>query len=95
MELREIFLLVIGSGMALVGRFIWDRFLSQSSRVTVKEFKNKMDQVEKQLAEGQETFKKIGSCITASCLIMLQLCKNANIDCEQIEKKMIEAGMNL
>lgn len=95
MEWNETLGYVIVAGLTLFCKWLWDRYLSQGSRVTAKEFKDKMAEVEKQLAEGEKTFKQIGSCITAACLIMLKLCKNANIDCKEIEQQMIDAGMNL
>lgn len=92
---KEILIIFLTAGLTLFCKWLWDRYLSQSSRVTAKEFNEKMAEIEKQLAEGRETFRKIGSCIQASCLIMLQLCENAHIDCAEIRKKMIESGLNL
>jgi len=92
---REFIGYVVTAGLTLFCKWLWDRYFSQSSRVTAKEFNDKMMEIEKQLTEGREIFKKIGSCLQASCLIMLQLCENAHINCDEIRKKMIESGMNL
>ncbi len=92
---KDILLIFLSVSGTFLFRYLWDRYFAQSSRVTAKEFKDKMFEVERQLIDGKKTFKQIGSCIQATCLIMLQLCEKSNIDCNEIRKKMIEAGMDL
>lgn len=92
---KEVGMVIITAGLTLFCKWLWDRYFSQSNRVTAKEFTEKMKGIETQLAEGKTTFKQIGSCIAASCLIMLRLCEKTGIDCDEIRKKMIDAGMNL
>ncbi len=92
---NEIALVIVTIPATLIGRYIWDRYISKSSRVTKEICELHMQQIENRLERGEETFKRIGSCITASCLIMLQLCEKAEINCSDIRQKMIDAGMNL
>lgn len=92
---RDVVIIVVTALVSLFGRFLWDRFFSRSSRVTAKECKDRMATVEKNLNEGEETFKNIKSCLAASCLIMLQLCERAEIDCGDIRQKIVESGLNL
>ena len=106
MEMKEVVLIMLTIFATLLTKWLWDRFFSKESRVTKetcdnhrKNFEMSMKRleynVEGRLIEGEKTFKKIGSCLTASCLIMLQLCEKAQIDCSDIKQKMIDAGMNL
>jgi len=92
---QNIILIVCGAGVGLIGRYIWDRFLSQSSRVTVSQCKNQMTQVQDRLQEGTDSFKRINSCLAASCLVMLRLCEKSGIDCQDIRKIMVESGLDL
>lgn len=106
MEIKEIFAIVITISCTLLCKWLWDRYFSQNSRVTKAtfdiymenidaKFETRLVNIDQQLRDGRETFKNIGSLIGSSCLIMLEVCKNANIDCTDIKKKMIDAGLNL
>lgn len=92
---QNIILIVLSALVALIGRYLWDRYMSQSSRVTQKEFLAKMEELDKRLEDGTHTFKKINSCFAAMCLVMLRLCEKAEIDCDDIRKQMIESGLDL
>lgn len=103
---KELFMIIITAGFTLFCKWLWDRYFSQNSRITKEifdayikstdeKFESRLLSIDKQLLNGQETFRNIGSLIGSSCLIMLEICKNANIDCTDIKKKMIDAGLNL
>lgn len=106
MEIKEVLTIIITIGSTLLCKWVWDRYFSQNSRITKvifdtymqsmdEKFEARLLNIDKQLLSGQETFRNIGSLIGSSCLIMLEVCKNANIDCTDIKKKMIDAGLNL
>lgn len=106
MEIKETLTIVLTISCTLFCKWLWDRYFSQNSRVTKAtfdaymknidaKFETRLQNIDKQLLNGQETFKNIGSLIGSSCLIMLEVCKNANIDCTDIKKKMTDAGLNL
>ena len=79
----------------LLSKFLWDRYFSQSSRVTKKEFCNKLSEIEKRLDAGANTFKHINVCLITTSLVLLKICEEVGIDCEDIKKMMIDNGLDL
>ena len=86
---------VISMIATLICKYIWDRYMSQDSRITLKEYTRDMKHIEERLKEGSDTFKRISSCLTTFCLVMLEVCEKAGIDCNDIRKQMIKSGLDL
>jgi hypothetical protein len=94
-------LTIIGT---LVGKYLWDRFLSTNSRVTVPMCdlirKNCKDQImsmvndhDAQLDCGEHSFKDMSSAIMVIMITLLKICEKQSIDCEDIHKVMIKKGL--
>ena len=79
----------------LTGKYIWDRYMSKSSRVTVKDHERDIAGLEKRLAAGSDTFKKINTCMSAMCMVQLELCEKLKVDCGDIRKIIIDSGLDL
>lgn len=92
---NELLLAIVGASLALIGRWIWDRWLAKRSRITADICELRMASVERRLEEGARTFERLTSCLTAACFIMIDLCQKSGIDCDDIRKRMIDSGINL
>ena len=79
----------------LIGKYVWDRYLSKSSRVTIEEHKRDFAILEKRLSDGSETFKKINTCLSAMCMVQLELCEKLQVDCKDIRKIIVDNGLDL
>ena len=79
----------------LMARYVWDRWLSKSSRVTKGEYEKDMICVNEKFEEGACHFKTIQSFIAVSCLIQLEFCAHSKIDCKSIKDFMVENGIDL
>ena len=79
----------------LIGKYVWDRYLSKSSRITVEEHKRDFIILEKRLNAGSETFKKINTCMSAMCMVQLELCEKLQVDCKDIRKIIVDSGLDL
>ena len=96
MELYTTIATIIISMIAtLICKYIWDRYLSKSSRVTVKEHERDIANLVERLKEGSDTFKKINTCMSAMCMVQLELCEKLQVDCKDIRKIIIDSGLDL
>ena len=79
----------------LIGKYVWDRYLSKSSRVTVKDHERDFAVLEKRLDVGVDTFKKINTCLSTICLVQLSICEKLEIDCKEIRTIIMNSGLDL
>ena len=92
----ELILAVVASVTAtLIGKYIWDRYLSKSSRISVKDHERDIAGLEKRLMAGSDTFKKINTCMSAMCMVQLELCEKLKVDCGDIRKIIVDSGLDL
>jgi len=94
-QLQMIITIVVSIITTLIGKYIWDRYLSKSSRVTVQDHKRDFDVLETRLNAGSETFKKINTCMSAMCMVQLELCEKLKVDCKDIRKIIVDSGLDL
>jgi len=94
-QLQMITTIVVSIITTLIGKYIWDRYLSKSSRVTVQDHKRDFDVLETRLNAGSETFKKINTCMSAMCMVQLELCEKLKVDCKDIRKIIVDSGLDL
>lgn len=85
----------ISASATLACKYIWDRYLSKSSRVTLKDHDKDIKDLEKRLKAGSDTFKKISTCLSTVCMVQLDLCEKLEIDCGDIRKIIVESGLDL
>lgn len=87
--------------LTLFARWIWDRWLSEASRVTLKscEMARKLCQQQlldkicsqgERLDDGDLTFKSTRHYQRAVILTLLQLCNKMGVDCDSITKVMVD-----
>jgi len=96
MELYTTIATVVISMIAtLTGKYIWDRYMSKSSRVTVKEHARDIANIAERLQEGSVTFKKINTCMSTMCMVQLELCEKLKMDCADIRKIIVDSGLDL
>ena len=93
---------IVGTVVAtLVGKWVWDRWLSDSSRISQKtcelirakcqqEMLGKMGLQENRLEDGDSLFKSTRHYQRAVILTLLHICNKMGIDCDQITKVMVE-----
>jgi hypothetical protein len=88
----------------LLGKYLWDRYLSQNSRVTrldcslirekcQAEIMGLVKDHTQQLCEGDENFSSLSKTMMVILLALLKICEKQNIDCEDIHKAMIQKGL--
>jgi H+/gluconate symporter-like permease len=94
-ESKILITFILGLISALTIRYVWDRFLSQSSRVTQKEYQKEITRINNELSEGANTFKEICRCISVMCMCQLDLCEKLHIDCSDIREIMVKGGLGL
>lgn len=87
--------IVISITATLIAKFIWDRYMSKSSRVTVKDHEKDISCLKRHLESGTQTFKEISVCLSTLCMCQLELCEKLEIDCSAIKKIMVESGLGL
>lgn len=87
--------IVISVIATLTARFIWDRYMSKSSRVSVKDHERDMKCLKRRLDSGTQTFKEISVCLSTICMCQLELCEQMSMDCSKIKKLMVESGLGL
>lgn len=94
-------LAIIGT---LAAKYVWDRFLSQSSRITRSECEKNQKICQSEilvkiknqgdcLDEGDDHFKKLDSVLLVITFTLLKICNKMQIECEDIVKKMSEKGI--
>jgi len=79
----------------LTAKFIWDRYLSKGSRVSVKDHEKDVACLKRHLDNGAQTFKEISRCLSTLCMCQLELCEKLKIDCGDIKKIMVKSGLGL
>jgi hypothetical protein len=88
----------------LIGKYLWDRYFSQCSRVTKAECAatQKSCQAEvllklktqgDDLECGDKHFKAIDSKLWVITFALLKICNEMKIDCDDIVKQMAEKGI--
>ena len=96
--------LLLTACVTLIGKWVWDRWLSQNSRVTKMdcslirdkcqaEIMSLVKQHTKQLGEGDECFATVSQTMMVILLALLKICEKQNIDCEDIHKAMVQRGL--
>jgi hypothetical protein len=86
--------------LTLFARWAWDRWLSETSRVTLKmcEMSRKLCQQQlldkiciqdERLDDGDLTFKSTRHYQWAVLLTLLQICSKIGVDCDHITKVMV------
>ena len=96
MELYATIATIVMSMIAtLTGKYIWDRYMSKSSRVTVKDHERDITALTERLRDGSDTFKKINTCLSAICIVQLELCEKLKVDCGDIRKIIVDSGLDL
>ena len=96
MELYATIATIVMSMIAtLTGKYIWDRYMSKSSRVTVKDHERDITALTERLRDGSDTFKKINTCLSAICIVQLELCEKLQVDCKDIRKIIVDSGLDL
>ena len=93
--MQQILYILVTAMATLAGKYIWDRYLSKNSRVSVKDHERDIAHLEKRLQAGSDTFKKISICMSSMCMVQLELCEKLEVDCSDIRKILIESGIDL
>ena len=79
----------------LICKYIWDRYMAKSSRVSVATHEKDIGCLKRHLDNGSQTFKEISICLSTVCMCQLELCEKLKINCSDIKKIMIESGLGL
>jgi hypothetical protein len=101
---NPLFSLLIAGVVTLVGKYAWDRWMSQSSRVTKdmcgqirsscqKEILGMIKTQGEQLDAGDGCFETFSKTLMVICLTQLKMCEHLHIDCEEIKKVMVNKGI--
>lgn len=101
---HQLILMVLSGVGALIVKWVWDRWLSQGSRVTrldcslirekcQSEIMGLVKQHSSQLCEGDETFESMSKTMMVMLLVLLKMCEKQNINCDDIRKAMIQKGL--
>jgi hypothetical protein len=101
---HQVVVLLITAFFTLTAKWIWDRWLSQNSRVTrmdcslirekcQAEIMGLVKDHTKQLCQGEDSFDSISKTMMVMLLALLKICEKQNIDCEEIHKAMIHKGL--
>ena len=94
-QLYIIATIAISVTATLIARFIWDRYMSKGSRVSVKTHEKDINCLKRHLDSGTQTFKEISICLSTLCMCQLELCEKLKIDCSDIKEIMIKSGLGL
>lgn len=94
-QLYIIITIVISIATTLMARFIWDRYMSKDSRVSVKSHEKDIGCIKRHLDSGTQTFKEISICLATVCMCQLELCEQMNMDCTKIKEIMVKSGLGL
>ena len=100
--------LVFAAVLTLVGKYVWDRWLSKSSRVSedlcderrttcrqalMTELASQKVASKAQFDCGEETMDITSHTLTVVLLTLLKMCNKMDIDCAELTKAMVERGL--
>lgn len=103
-DLNSLPQLLVAGIATLLGKYAWDRWLSQTSRVTKneceqhreschKEIMEKIRAQEVHLTEGDGCFDQFSKTLMVVCLTQLKMCEALHIDCDEIKRVMVNKGI--
>jgi len=95
MELYRIVTIAASVIATLTAKFIWDRYMSKSSRVSVAEHEKDVACLKRHLDNGAQTFKEISRCLSTVCMCQLSLCEKLGVDCKEIKIILMNSGLDL
>lgn len=92
---------IIVAILTLICKWVWDRWLSTSSRITMEHCKlirencqhdllAKIRSHNERLNDGDDTFKSTRHIQRAVLLTLLQMCKHMEVDCDELSKAFID-----
>jgi hypothetical protein len=103
-QINLFFQVLLAVVATLLGKYAWDRWLSQSSRVTKemcgqirsscqKEILGLLKNQGDQLDAGDGCFDTFSKTLMVICLTQLKMCEHLHIDCEEIKRIMVNKGI--
>ncbi len=98
---HPLFIVLATVVLTLIGKYVWNRWLSETSRVTLKmcelareacqqKLLDKICSQGERLDDGDTLFKSTRQYQRAVILTLLQVCNKLGVDCDHITKVMVD-----
>lgn len=98
---HPLFIVLATVVLTLMGKYAWNRWLSESSRISLKDCLKNQALCQKELLakicnqgerldDGDDMFRSTRQYQRAVILTLLQVCNKLGVDCDHITKVMVE-----